>query len=67
MTNLSGTLERAVRAARRGDVSSLEVELRNLRRLPVYGRGSIALVLHSMARSAAMHPAGRAELKSKAS
>ena len=54
--DLSECLRRAVRAARRGDVDSLEVELSNLRTLPAEAVVGLRVQLRGVARSVRAHP-----------
>jgi hypothetical protein len=57
--DLGDLLESAVRAARRGDLDALEVELARLRTTPLETVGSMSLRLRAMARSVRAHPSFR--------
>jgi len=54
--DLGAVYGRAVRAAKQGDVSSLEEHLNTLRRLKMAGAGTVATTLRTMARCARAHP-----------
>jgi fumarylacetoacetate (FAA) hydrolase family protein len=54
--DLGAVYERAVGAAKRGDVDGLEVELTSLRRLKMAGSGTVGTTLRAMARCARAHP-----------
>jgi hypothetical protein len=55
--DLNEALDRADRAARRGDITTLEVELGRLRALPEDSVVGIDTFLRSVARSVRCHPA----------
>lgn len=59
--DLGESLGRAVSAARRGDVDSLERELSRLRRLSSVSAGTISTTLRRIAMSVRAHPCFRAE------
>jgi hypothetical protein len=54
--DLSGSLEKALHAARHGDLDGLELELVRLRAMPTESVGSIGTRLRAMARSVRAHP-----------
>ena len=54
--DLSECMKRAVRAARRGDLDSLEVELSNLRALPAETVVGLRAQLRGVAQSVRSHP-----------
>jgi hypothetical protein len=59
MIDLGELFERAVDAARQGDVHRLEVELASVRRLQVEGTAALGAKLRGIAQAARMHPSFR--------
>jgi hypothetical protein len=58
--DLGAAYQRAVRAASRGDIDTLERELTHVRRLNSVGSGTAATTLRAMARCARAHPSAGA-------
>ena len=54
--DLSAVYARAVRAAKRGDVETVEQELKQIRRLNAAGSGTVGTTLRTMARCVRSHP-----------
>jgi hypothetical protein len=54
--DLGAVYERAVGAARRGDIQALEGELSSLRRFKMANSGTVGTTLRAMARCARAHP-----------
>ena len=54
--DLSAVYERAVRAAKRGDLEAVEQELKRIRRLNPTGSGTVGTTLRTMARCVRSHP-----------
>jgi len=67
MIDLGDVLNRAVSAARQGDVPRLEVQLSSLRRVNADGIASICVKLRAIASSARTHPSFRVQPAAAAS
>jgi hypothetical protein len=64
--DLGDALDKALQAARRGDLDGLEVELACLRSLPTESLGGIGTRLRALARSVRCHPSFSGEAHAQA-